>query len=82
MSIDEYGAKLKTMTRDELEEELEIIQESLEDIQIEKRLILGQTGVHISAGKVESFRNSFDHEISTLEKRINLVKEVLGSRKT
>lgn len=77
MVAEEYLEKIKAMSKDELQEELEILEENLEDIQIERRLILGQTGVHVNASKIESYRNSFDREISTIEEKINLVKEAL-----
>ncbi len=79
MDMDDYLDKIKTMDKDELKEELELLEESLEDIQIERRLILGQTGVHINVGKIEAYRNSFDREISNLEKKIGYVKEALQS---
>ncbi|HZD60986.1 MAG TPA: hypothetical protein VE439_11130 [Anaerolineae bacterium] len=75
----EYAEKVVTMTKDELNEELEILNENLEDIQIEKRLIIGQTGVHINAVTMDSYRESFDREIASIEQKIRLVKEALGS---
>ncbi len=77
VDMDEYLDKIKSMDKDELKEELELLEESLEDIQIERRLILGQTGVHINAGKIEAYRNSFDREISNLETKISHVKGAL-----
>lgn len=74
----EFAEKVGTMAKDELSEELEMLQESLEDIQIEKRLILGQTGVHINAVTIDSYRDSFDREIASTEEKIRLVKEALG----
>lgn len=79
MGIEEYKGKVQAMSKEELHEELELLQESIEDIEIERKLILGQTGVHINVGKVDSYRNAFDREISTLEKKISLVKEALGA---
>jgi len=76
--LEDYAEKVKGMTKDELNEEMEILKENLEDIQIEKRLILGQTGVHINAVTIDSYRNSFDREIDSIEKKISIVKEALG----
>ncbi|MDI6715502.1 MAG: hypothetical protein QME63_00975 [Actinomycetota bacterium] len=83
MSIDEFAERIKSMTIDELEEELEILQENLEDIQIERRQIFGKTAAHLNAKKFEKYRRSFDREILLLEKKISLVKGFLdaGERK-
>ncbi|MDI6716834.1 MAG: hypothetical protein QME63_07810 [Actinomycetota bacterium] len=79
MTLDEYKEKINAMTKEELTEELEMLRESLEDIQLERKLILGQTGVHINAGKVEAYRNAFDREASVLEQKINMVEKALGA---
>lgn len=76
--VREFAEKIKPMTKEELNEELELLEENLEDIQIEKRLILGQTGVHVNAVTVDAYRNSFDREIASTEEMIKLVKEALG----
>lgn len=77
MSAEEYFEKISTMSKEELERELENLQESLEDVEDEKRLIIGQTGVHVNAVTIAAYRESFDREISLLEQKISKVKEYL-----
>jgi len=77
--IEEFTAKIKDMGKDELEEELETLKEDLVDVEDEKRLMIGQTGVHINAVTIQAYRESFDREIALIQEKISLVKEALSS---
>lgn len=77
--IKEFTAKIKDMGKDELEEELEKLKEDLVDVEDEKRLMIGQTGVHINAVTIQAYRESFDREIALIQEKMGLVKEALGS---
>ncbi|HCG98777.1 MAG: hypothetical protein A2074_08560 [Candidatus Aquicultor primus] len=78
IKVTEFKEKIKAMSKEELRDELEILNENLEDIEIEKRLILGQTGVHINAVAIDEYRNSFDREIKATQAMIDVAKEALG----
>lgn len=75
--VTEFKDKIKAMSKEELQNELEILNENLEDIEIEKRLILGQTGVHINAVAIDEYRNSFDREIKATQAMIDVAKAAL-----
>ncbi|MBS3909506.1 MAG: hypothetical protein KGZ93_07755 [Actinobacteria bacterium] len=77
--VKQYREKIKAMGKEELQDELEILNENLEDIETEKRLILGQTGVHINAVAIDEYRNSFNREIKATQEMINIAKEALGA---
>lgn len=79
LKVKEFEEKIQGMSKEQLEEELELLNENLEDIEIEKRLILGQTGVHINAVTIDAYRNSFDREIAATQEMIGLVKQALGA---
>jgi hypothetical protein len=76
--VTEFRDKIRAMSKEELQDELEILNENLEDIEIEKRLILGQTGVHINAVAIDEYRNSFDREIKATQTMIDVAKAALG----
>ncbi|MDP2212037.1 MAG: hypothetical protein Q8J63_09920 [Candidatus Aquicultor sp.] len=79
MKVTEFREKIKALGKEALQDELEILNENLEDIEIEKRLILGQTGVHINAVAIDAYRNSFDREIKATQEMIDITKEALGA---
>ncbi|NCO66563.1 MAG: hypothetical protein COW32_06630 [Candidatus Aquicultor secundus] len=74
-----FNEKIRAMDKDELGEELELLKEDLEDVGIERRLIIGQTGVHINAVAIEAYRQSFDREASLIKDKMDLVKQALGA---
>ncbi len=73
-----FKEKIKDMTKDELQDELASLQEDLQDIEIEKQLIIGQTGVHINAVTIQAYRESFDREIVEVQEKMNLVQLAMG----
>lgn len=74
----EYHEKVRTMSKEELEEELESLKEDLVDEETEMRLIIGQTGVHMNVTQATAYRESFNREMDLIKKKIEFVKETLG----
>lgn len=74
----EYHEKVRTMSKEELEEELESLKEDLVDEETEMRLIIGQTGVHMNATQAAAYRESFNRDMDFIKKKIEFVKETLG----
>ncbi len=74
---DEYEEKLRTLGREELMSELERLKGDLEDLEVEKRLTIGQTGVHISASKIQAYREAFDRDEARLRRKIEMVERAL-----
>ena len=64
------------MEKHELEQKLKKLQDDLEDIQEERKFVLGQTGIHLPGATVQKF----EAEISELEKKIAAVKSVLKKK--
>ncbi len=77
--IKAFTEKIQAMDKEELGKELESLKEDLEDVEIERRLIIGQTGVHINAVTIEAYRESFDREASIIKDKMDLVKQALGA---
>lgn len=77
--IKAFTEKIQVMNKDELKEELELLKEDLEDVEIERRLIIGQTGVHINAVTIEAYRESFDREAALIKEKMDMVKQAMGA---
>ena len=65
--------KYSNMTADELKKELEQLFDQLEDTEMLRRSVLGQTGNHVSGG----YSKRFDQELSELNAEIAEIKEIL-----
>jgi hypothetical protein len=65
------------MTSGELAELLSKLTEELEDVEEERRFVISQTGLHVSAGAVRKY----DTEIDNLRARIEEVKKLVHAKK-
>ena len=52
------------------------LQEELEELRVERKYTLGQSGVHISALKIVALREHYDNQIAELDQRIS---QLMGS---
>ncbi|NLZ38745.1 MAG: hypothetical protein GX893_03970 [Firmicutes bacterium] len=64
------------MERNELEQLLSQLQEELEDIREERKIVLGQTGIHLPGSTVKKY----EVEIKALEEKIEVIKKVLAAK--
>ncbi len=68
---------LTGMTREQLQAALAAAQEELSDMEDERRLTLGQTGVHIGAAELKRINGHFERESKRLSERIAAIHEAL-----
>lgn len=64
------------MTAPELKEHLSTLQVELEDLEEERAFVLGQTGLHVSAGEVRNFEG----RLETLRDRIAETERLLEEK--
>ncbi|MBV7274126.1 hypothetical protein [Clostridium thailandense] len=62
----------------ELEKKLKKLKDSLEDIEEERSLVLGQTGIHLPGTTVKKF----EAEIEETTQRINELEELLQKKRS
>jgi len=67
---------LANMGPGELEEYLSKLKEDLEEVEEERMYVLGQTGLHVSAGAVKKYET----EIAALKDRIEEVGQALRAK--
>ncbi len=65
---------VKTMTVEELREELREAEEALEDVREERRFTLAQTGVHIGARELKTMLHRWERDESRLLERLDEIK--------
>jgi hypothetical protein len=65
------------MTDGELDERLSRLRADLEDVEEERLFVLGQTGLHVSAGAVKDYET----EIDTLKARIEELESVVRAKR-
>jgi hypothetical protein len=65
---------LAEMTVGELSEYLSKLQVDLEDLEEERMFVLGQTGLHVSAGEVKKYEAEFDSLKARIEEAERLVR--------
>lgn len=75
--LDDFRDRISGFSRDELAVERKRLEGNLEDVQTERHLIIGQTGVHINATKIQTYRDAFDRDEARLSKQIALIDEML-----
>lgn len=68
---------LEKMSIEELEEKLVKLKESLEDVQEERSIVLGQTGIHLPG----STARKCEIEIKKINKSINKLEELLHKKR-
>jgi len=65
------------MTLGELDQLLLKLKDELEDVEEERMFVLGQTGLHVSAGSVRKYEG----EISSLRAKIEEVSQALEAKR-
>lgn len=66
MGVEDQAA----MSRQEIEERIESLEEELQDLAAERSLTLGGTGVHIGAKEAERMRREFERDEERLQARL------------
>ena len=61
---------VEEMSAEEIDREIERLEEDLEDLEAERSLTLGQTGVHIGAKEVERIRSEFEKDEQRIRRRL------------
>jgi hypothetical protein len=69
---------LAGMSREELLAELRKAEADLEDVQEMRLFTLGQTGVHLGAGRMKSLQGSWDRDEGRLRERIGEIQARLA----
>lgn len=59
----------ETMTREELERELQATLAEMDEVEEMRRAVLGQTGVHVGARILQQYRTRFDNDQKRFEER-------------
>ena len=70
--------ELAALPRDELVKELKRAEVDLDDVEEMRLFTLGQTGVHLGAGRMKSLQGSWDRDEARLRQRITEIKALLG----
>ena len=70
------GKEPGDMTAGELEEYLSALQNELEDLEEERAFVLGQTGLHVSAGAVKNYESQRER----LRDRITEAERILQEK--
>jgi hypothetical protein len=68
---------LTTLSNDELRAELRQVAAELEDLEEVRLATLGQTGVHLGAGKLAALQRSWEREETRLRERLDAIQGVL-----
>ena len=76
-ALKNYAEKVKTMRREELQQELSDLDDSLRDEEDELKRLIGQTGVHLYESQVEAYRESFMRETARIKEKRRLINEAL-----
>lgn len=76
-TFEDFRDRIAPFSHDELAAERTRLEGYLEDVQTERHLIIGQTGVHVNASKIQSYRDAFDRDEARLNKQIALVDQML-----
>lgn len=72
--------QINEMNITELNELLLSLEEDLDEVQMEKTMVLSQTGLHISSKKILQQSEEFNNEIASIELKIKKVQEEIKSR--
>lgn len=64
----------------ELMKRLTALKEELEELQIERNFVLGQTGLHVSSSKVAQQAREYEAETLRLQERIAQVEQEVKRR--
>jgi len=72
----------ETMTRTELEKELQTAETDLEEVEEMRSAVLGQTGVHIGAVELQKHYARFDGDQKRLTERIEQIRARLTDLET
>ena len=77
MKIPDDFRKLSTK---ELRALLKNLEEELDEIEDERKMTLGQSGVHLGAKQVERLINEFDNDKKRIEEQRSRVEKVLKNK--
>ncbi|WP_353852737.1 hypothetical protein [Dehalobacter restrictus] len=69
-----------TMEDSELVKQLTALKEELEDLQIEKNFVLGQTGLHVSSSKVAQQAREYEEDTIRLQGLIGEIEAEVQRR--
>ena len=70
---------LTKLTQEALLGELKMAEEQLEDLYEERRIYLGQTGVHVGVRQLERFRRQIARDEERLLQHINSIKALMDT---
>jgi hypothetical protein len=73
---------LAALSSDELRAELRGVEADLEDLEEVRLATLGQTGVHLGAGKLAQLQRSWTRDEARLIERRAAIQELLQSRQS
>jgi hypothetical protein len=68
---------LATLSMNELANALREAESDLEDVEEMRLFTLGQTGVHLGAGRMKSLQATWDRDEARLHQRIEAIKSLL-----
>ncbi len=71
---------LATLSDDQLRAELRQVEADLEDLEEVRFATLGQTGVHLGAGKLQSLQATWNREEKRLRERLEAITSLLQTR--
>ncbi len=71
---------LAALTGDQLRAELRQVEADLEDLDEVRFATLGQTGVHLGAGKLQSLQGTWAREEKRLQERLATIQSLLAAR--
>lgn len=77
MSTKISDQELSELSQGELRRLVEALEEELEDVQMERSMTLGGTGVHIGAKEAERMRNEFDRDEARIETKLEQARRHL-----
>ena len=63
------------VNQNQLKKQLESLENELDDVKLEKKMIFNQSGLHVSSKKVSEQIKELDEEIDKLEKKILDLRE-------
>jgi hypothetical protein len=69
--------ELQTLSPDQLRSELRQVELDLEDLEEQRLFTLGQTGVHLGAGRLKSLKDSWTRDEVRLRERKQVIETLL-----
>jgi ElaB/YqjD/DUF883 family membrane-anchored ribosome-binding protein len=69
---------IDTLTREELERELQRVLEEIDDLNDMQQAVLGQTGIHIGVVLLQKYRSRFDRDLERFNDRVVRIRARLA----